>query len=353
MSHLVQIQTEVRDPEAAAAACRRLGLPEPVLGTATLFEGEATGLIVKLRDWLYPVVVDTASAGSTTITSAAPGRPRPPRPLHAVLRRREGQAGSEEEGLFGQRGGPQRRQHPAPDRRVRLSQNPKVEIVRPAFDPRPSVPFPSHHSQPGGMPMPRIIEVTVSPRGETTVQTRGYAGGDCLAAASSWNRPSASRPPRPGPPSSIRARPTSRPCAVPVTPAPDPTRGAARCPTPTRRPGRRAVEAHRRGDPRRAGRRDRRLPRPPLRPRGRPARPRLPGRRPRSWRRTAFPATTRPCLSPASSCWSPRGGRGPRLGRPAGQDADRGEPGSPDDWMCFLVLSPRPQIESLLEPDPV
>ena len=30
--------------------------------------------------------------------------------------------------------------------------------------------------------MPRIIEVTVSPRGETTVQTRGYTCGDCLAA---------------------------------------------------------------------------------------------------------------------------------------------------------------------------
>ena len=31
--------------------------------------------------------------------------------------------------------------------------------------------------------MPRIIEVTVSPRGEATVQTKGYAGGDCLAAS--------------------------------------------------------------------------------------------------------------------------------------------------------------------------
>ena len=31
--------------------------------------------------------------------------------------------------------------------------------------------------------MPRIIEVTVSPRGEATVQTKGYTGGDCLAAS--------------------------------------------------------------------------------------------------------------------------------------------------------------------------
>ena len=31
--------------------------------------------------------------------------------------------------------------------------------------------------------MPRIIEVTVSPQGETTVQTKGYTGGDCLQAS--------------------------------------------------------------------------------------------------------------------------------------------------------------------------
>jgi hypothetical protein len=28
-----------------------------------------------------------------------------------------------------------------------------------------------------------MIEVTVSPTGETTVQTKGYAGGDCLEAS--------------------------------------------------------------------------------------------------------------------------------------------------------------------------
>src|SRR4051812_33315386 len=61
MSHIVQIQTEVRDPQAVAAACRRLGLPEPARGTARLFSGEARGLLVKLPDWLYPVAVDTAN----------------------------------------------------------------------------------------------------------------------------------------------------------------------------------------------------------------------------------------------------------------------------------------------------
>jgi hypothetical protein len=31
--------------------------------------------------------------------------------------------------------------------------------------------------------MARIIEVVVSPTGETTVRTRGYAGADCLQAS--------------------------------------------------------------------------------------------------------------------------------------------------------------------------
>jgi hypothetical protein len=31
--------------------------------------------------------------------------------------------------------------------------------------------------------MARIIEMIVSPQGETTVQTKGYAGADCLQAS--------------------------------------------------------------------------------------------------------------------------------------------------------------------------
>jgi hypothetical protein len=33
--------------------------------------------------------------------------------------------------------------------------------------------------------MPRIIEVIVSPQGEVTLQTKGYAGSDCLQASKS------------------------------------------------------------------------------------------------------------------------------------------------------------------------
>ncbi|WZO96054.1 hypothetical protein EP7_003029 [Isosphaeraceae bacterium EP7] len=57
MSHVVTVQAEVRDPVAVAASCRRLGLPEPVRGTAHLFERPAAGLLVRLPGWLYPLVV--------------------------------------------------------------------------------------------------------------------------------------------------------------------------------------------------------------------------------------------------------------------------------------------------------
>ena len=61
MSHIVEIQTEVRDPVAIEAACGRLKLPPPVQGTHRLFGGEVVGLGVELPGWKYPVVCDTAS----------------------------------------------------------------------------------------------------------------------------------------------------------------------------------------------------------------------------------------------------------------------------------------------------
>lgn len=56
MSHIVQIQTQVRDAEGVRAACRRLRLAEPVAGTTKLFSSEATGLAVQLPGWKYPLV---------------------------------------------------------------------------------------------------------------------------------------------------------------------------------------------------------------------------------------------------------------------------------------------------------
>jgi len=61
LSHIVTVKTEVRDHAAVAAACHRLALPEPTMGTAQLYSGQATGLLVRLPEWLYPVVIDTAT----------------------------------------------------------------------------------------------------------------------------------------------------------------------------------------------------------------------------------------------------------------------------------------------------
>lgn len=61
MSHIVTIATKMNDPKAVVAACRRLGLAEPIRGTAELFSGQATGLLVQLPGWEYPAVIDTSS----------------------------------------------------------------------------------------------------------------------------------------------------------------------------------------------------------------------------------------------------------------------------------------------------
>ena len=56
MSHIVRIQTEVRDATAVFAACHRRQLAEPVAGKHLLFSGEVEGLAVRLRDWTYPAI---------------------------------------------------------------------------------------------------------------------------------------------------------------------------------------------------------------------------------------------------------------------------------------------------------
>jgi hypothetical protein len=61
LSHIVEIQTQIRDPVAVQAACRRLGLPPPITETVQLFSGAETGLTLRLPGWQYPVICDTAS----------------------------------------------------------------------------------------------------------------------------------------------------------------------------------------------------------------------------------------------------------------------------------------------------
>lgn len=58
MSHIVTIETQIKDVTALRAACQRLGLPEPTWETTRLFSGEATGYCVRLPDWRYAVVCD-------------------------------------------------------------------------------------------------------------------------------------------------------------------------------------------------------------------------------------------------------------------------------------------------------
>jgi hypothetical protein len=64
MSHIVTIQTRLHDPAAISAVCQRLSLPAPVQGTTQLFSGEASGLIVQLPGWRYPVVIDTQNGSA-------------------------------------------------------------------------------------------------------------------------------------------------------------------------------------------------------------------------------------------------------------------------------------------------
>jgi hypothetical protein len=61
LSHVVTIKTELRDPAAIHAAARRLGLAAPVQGTAQLYAAEASGMIVQLPGWHYPIVCDIRS----------------------------------------------------------------------------------------------------------------------------------------------------------------------------------------------------------------------------------------------------------------------------------------------------
>lgn len=62
MSHIVTIETQVRDPVAIQAACQRLQLSSPREGQAEFFSGEVvTGWLVLLPEWRYPLVCQTAA----------------------------------------------------------------------------------------------------------------------------------------------------------------------------------------------------------------------------------------------------------------------------------------------------
>jgi hypothetical protein len=58
MSHIVSIQTQIRDRAAVEAACTRLHWPAPVQDTFRLFTNYVEGLGVQAPRWRYPIVCD-------------------------------------------------------------------------------------------------------------------------------------------------------------------------------------------------------------------------------------------------------------------------------------------------------
>lgn len=58
MSHIVSIQTQIRDKAAVDAACQRLQWPEPEQGRFRLFNSTVEGLGVRAPRWQYPIVCE-------------------------------------------------------------------------------------------------------------------------------------------------------------------------------------------------------------------------------------------------------------------------------------------------------
>ena len=58
MSHIVTITPRCTDALAVGAACRRVGIPEPIPREHKLYSGLVTGRGLKLPGWRYPAVID-------------------------------------------------------------------------------------------------------------------------------------------------------------------------------------------------------------------------------------------------------------------------------------------------------
>jgi hypothetical protein len=170
MSHIVSVRTQLRDPAAVASACARLGLPAPAAGTATFFTGEARGLLVQLPGWLYPVVLDTTSGDASYDTyEGAWGE--------QIQLDKLFQAYAVEKAKLEAR----RRGHTVTEQARRTARS--SSLSRSAdkwFHSSSPAPFPQLFPEETFM---KVIEVVVSPKGETTVQTKGFAGPECRQAS--------------------------------------------------------------------------------------------------------------------------------------------------------------------------
>jgi len=61
LSHVVRIETQVRDRHAVERACDRLGLAAPIEGEAKVYATFKKGLLVHFQDWEFPIVCDLAT----------------------------------------------------------------------------------------------------------------------------------------------------------------------------------------------------------------------------------------------------------------------------------------------------
>lgn len=151
MSHIVQIQTQVRDAEAVRLACRPAKPPkaDPWLGQAVQPNclrpgGSASRLEIPRR------LPARHRAVAVRRLWRQVGRKGPARPLTASVRRRASEAGSSQAGALGDR-----------PPRTAPSNSPSTCNQRATLN--------------------RTIEITVSPTGETKLETKGFSGNSCRA----------------------------------------------------------------------------------------------------------------------------------------------------------------------------
>ena len=153
----------------------RLPTPEPARASAgknKLFSGEVEGLAVKLPDWVYPVVCRPRHwPDQVRQLRRQMGRPEAPRPLPASVRGREGQDRSPSPG-------PQCTEQTLADGSIKLT----IQVTE--------------------VPHEQTIEIIVSPKGETTVTTKGFAGQSCRDASKFIEQALGQRPASSSPPSS-------------------------------------------------------------------------------------------------------------------------------------------------------
>lgn len=61
MSHIVTIRCKCTDRMALASTCQRLQLAPPTTGSVNFLDEQHQGILIRLPDWIYPIVINTTS----------------------------------------------------------------------------------------------------------------------------------------------------------------------------------------------------------------------------------------------------------------------------------------------------